>query len=80
MLLFDTLVISVTLYHILGTWRLQKALKAMQKQSLKRLILQQGRLFPCAVTAGNIMAEINILLGIIQYMYAIYFKLHNFLC
>ena len=42
-LLFDTVVIAVTLYHMLGTWRLQKGLKSMQKRSLTRLVLQQGR-------------------------------------
>jgi len=56
-LLFDTVVIAVTLYHMLGTWWLQKGIKFIHKRSLTRLMLQQGRLCPGAIIIDNIMAE-----------------------
>jgi len=40
--LFDTVVIALTARHILGTWRLQKMLKPLEKRSMTRLILKQG--------------------------------------
>ena len=43
-LVFDTVVIAVTVHHMLGTWRLQKGLKSLQKRSLTTLMLQQGEL------------------------------------
>ena len=47
-LVFDTVVIIVTLHHMVGTWHLQKGLK-FQKTSLTTLMLQQGEL--CAYAA-----------------------------
>ena len=47
-LLFDTIIVVVTLYHILETWRLQRRINSMQK-TLICLIMRQGQLFPCVL-------------------------------
>ena len=76
MLLFDTVVIAVTLYHMLETWHLQKELKSMQRM----LILQQGRLCPCAIIIGEIMVEKKYVIGILHYMYVPDLQLHIVMC
>ena len=58
-LLFDTVVISVTLCHILGTWHLQKRLKFLQQTSLTKLVLQQGESCLCVFIMGINTAPIR---------------------
>jgi|SRR5882724_2287188 len=58
-LLFDTGIIAVTLHHMLGSWRLQKGLKHLQKRSLIRFVLQQGTFHLWMVIMG-IVIEVSI--------------------
>jgi len=68
-LVFDTVVIVVTLHHILGTWRLQRGRKSVKKRSLLHIILKQG-VFCSLIWWESSLTE-NTILGILFYMYAV---------
>jgi len=54
--------------------------KSMQRTSLSMLILQQGRLCPCAIIIGEIMVEKKYVIGILHYMYVPDLQLHIVMC
>ena len=64
-LVFDTVVIAMTLHHMLETWRLQRALKGLEKRSMTRLMLQQGELCLCVLIMSR---KFQLELGILYYL------------